>query len=1068
MLAEPSTIALALVLVILLTVAAVGVAVLILLNRFREKSVPSAASGSGQGVGNPPPTQPIPRQCPQCGAQLKPDVPEGLCPACLLQRGIATEGGAPAQSTPFTAPPLAEVAKLFPQLEILEVIGHGGMGAVYKARQPALERLVALKILTPRSGGDLDFAGRFTREARALARLSHPNIVGVYDFGQVRRSSAPSDETGQPGEPAVLNYFIMEYVDGSNLRQVEQAGKLTPREALQIIPQICAALQFAHDEGIVHRDIKPENVLLDKKGRVKIADFGLAKILGQQPDLRLTGARDVMGTPHYMAPEQVEKPQEVDHRADIYSLGVVFYEMLTGELPLGKFDPPSHKVHVDVRLDEVVLRSLAKSPERRYQHVSEVSTELENIAHNPGSATPPVAPISPWLSQQGFDYKSKATLFGLPLVHITAGMDPLTGKVRVSKGIIAIGGRAHGVIAIGGFAMGGMAIGGAAVGVIAMGGGALGILSFGGLAIALLLALGGGAIAPVAIGGAAVGYMVFGGGGFGAHVLAGNMQDPVAQQFFGHWGHALVDNVQLINAIIVIVALGFGVGLPLWIRKRIQSKDTPRVLERVQAWLAIMDAGNYGRSWENASPYFQRAVSREEWIGKGEKIRRPLAAVLSRRFRVGVFTGNGTRFVAKFDTDFDGMHATVETVTFTLQSNGDWRAVGYLIKPASEENSGWPLPVAVGTLLIAFFICGAFVIAFPRQALAPMIVMGISAGALIICLAYWIKLAAAGNSRRWLWPGVAMAVFAAGLFLFLVNLMNSRISGELAAERRVNRLVTDFPEAPDFSKPESTYAAWARAAARMDANALNRMQLNPPGPQRYLDWFTREQERDIVGTTVYGQAKILAVQTWRGDLANVIAEVPHPASAHLGRYSSVILVRNNGVWKDFTEQLFPSLTSAKKTFNDEKGMWQQMVDGSFSAEASTGNVPTSVFPSASSASAPRPEDKFFAEQPPVVVETYPATGAQDVAPGVTEIRVRFSKAMADGSWSWATAWEDSTPESIDAPHFLADGRTCIMKVRLEPGKTYAWWLNSDKFKNFKDQGGRPAVPYLLTFQTQSK
>src|SRR6185437_14628812 len=165
--------------------------------------------------------------------------------------------------------------------------------------------------------------GRFTREARALARLSHPNIVGVYDFGTVPRPFGVVDEKSETGKMPVLHYFIMEYVDGPNLRQVEQAGKLTPREALQIIPQICAALQFAHDEGIVHRDIKPENVLIDKKGRVKIADFGLAKILGQDADFRLTGARDVMGTPHYMAPEQVEKPQEVDHRADIYSLGVV-------------------------------------------------------------------------------------------------------------------------------------------------------------------------------------------------------------------------------------------------------------------------------------------------------------------------------------------------------------------------------------------------------------------------------------------------------------------------------------------------------------------------------------------------------------------------------------------------------------------------------------------------------------------------------------------------------------------------------------------------------------------------
>src|SRR6185437_14879676 len=247
----------------------------------------------------------------------------------------------------------------------------------------------------PRSRSDVDFSSRFSREARALARLSHPNIVAVHDFGTVGPVpglASPETPAGksETGRMPVLHYFIMEFVDGPNLRQVEQAGKLTPREALQIIPQICAALQFAHDEGIVHRDIKPENVLLDKKGRVKIADFGLAKILGQEADFRLTGAGDVMGTPHYMAPEQVEKPQEVDHRADIYSLGVVFYEMLTGELPLGKFDPPSHKVQVDVRLDEVVLRSLAKSPERRYQQVSEIKTDIENIAERP--AQPATSP----------------------------------------------------------------------------------------------------------------------------------------------------------------------------------------------------------------------------------------------------------------------------------------------------------------------------------------------------------------------------------------------------------------------------------------------------------------------------------------------------------------------------------------------------------------------------------------------------------------------------------------------------------------------------------------------------
>ncbi len=570
---------------VIIAISAAGITILLLLIYLARKL-------GAQPAKTPPPfasSAKATRKCPKCGAELKSDVPEGLCPACLLQHGLATEGGAPPGSPPFTPPPLSELAKLFPQLEILEPLGQGGMGSVYKARQPALDRFVALKILAPRSGGDLDFAGRFSREARALAKLSHPNIVGVYDFGQVSAPSTP-DPLARQSEAAAarpLHYFIMEYVDGPNLRQVERAGKLTPREALEIIPQICAALQFAHDEGVVHRDIKPENVLLDKKGRVKIADFGLAKILGQETDFRLTGARDVMGTPHYMAPEQVEKPQEVDHRADIYSLGVVFYEMLTGELPLGKFDPPSHKVQIDVRLDDVVMRSLANNPNRRYQRVSDVKTEIESIAEHPA-----VASNVPAWANRGLDYRSKATLFGLPLVHITTGIDPLTGSVRVSKGIIAIGGRAQGVIAVGGIAMGGLAIGGGAVGVIAMGGAALGLFSFGGLAIALILALGGGAIAPIAVGGGVIAYMGFGGGGVGAHIFAGNIHDPTARVFFASWARTLLANVQLINAVMIIFALCLGVVLPLWLQSRGQITNasrtptgTPASATRWGAWL---------------------------------------------------------------------------------------------------------------------------------------------------------------------------------------------------------------------------------------------------------------------------------------------------------------------------------------------------------------------------------------------------------------------------------------------------------------------------------------------------
>jgi predicted Ser/Thr protein kinase len=312
----------------------------------------------------------MPKQCPQCGAARPSGALEGLCPACLLRQGPDT-GPAPG-SVPFQPPTLEEVAKLFPQLEILAFIGKGGMGAVYKARQPELDRLVALKILPPQAAGGAGFAERFNREARALAKLNHPNIVAVHEFGQAG------------GSP----FFIMEFVDGLTLRQLEQAGRLSPGEALRIVPQICEALQFAHDEGIVHRDIKPENILIDKKGRVKIADFGIAKIIGgDEGGTGMTGTRQAIGTPHYMAPEQVEKPQTVDHRADIFSLGVVFYEMLTGQLPLGRFAPPSRKVEIDARLDEVVLRALEREPELRYQQAGEVKTEIDTIASTPPGAS---------------------------------------------------------------------------------------------------------------------------------------------------------------------------------------------------------------------------------------------------------------------------------------------------------------------------------------------------------------------------------------------------------------------------------------------------------------------------------------------------------------------------------------------------------------------------------------------------------------------------------------------------------------------------------------------------------
>lgn len=317
-----------------------------------------------------------PRSCPRCGSALAAtSSTAGLCPKCLIEVGLGTQAGAgssPAGSSEAKTPSVDELVGHFPALEILEVLGQGGMGMVYKARQRALDRLVALKVLPQDAARDPAFAERFQREARALARLSHPNIVGVYEFG----------------ETAGYFYLVMEYVDGADLRRVLQQRKLSAEEALRIVPAICDALQYAHANGVVHRDIKPGNILLDREGRVKIADFGIAKLVGGESlDPTLTQLRQRMGTPHYMAPEQVENPQNVDHRADIFSLGVVFYEMLTGELPLGRFPAPSTKVQVDVRLDEVVLRALEKEPARRYQQAGEVKTEVERISASPGGGS---------------------------------------------------------------------------------------------------------------------------------------------------------------------------------------------------------------------------------------------------------------------------------------------------------------------------------------------------------------------------------------------------------------------------------------------------------------------------------------------------------------------------------------------------------------------------------------------------------------------------------------------------------------------------------------------------------
>jgi len=358
-------------------------------------------------------------RCAKCGETIPADSPGGECPKCLLAAGLGAEGS-DLDLGPYS---LEELAEAFPQLSILEFLGQGGMGVVYLARQKSLDRPVALKVLSREVGEDPRFAERFDREAKALARLSHPNIVGVH-------------EAGRAGD---LFFLMMEYVDGTNLREALGDGRLTPEEALAIVPQICDALQFAHDRGVVHRDVKPENILLDREGNVKIADFGLAKMLNRSPgDLSLTGTDQVMGTLHYIAPEQMKEPKGVDHRADIYSLGVVFYEMLTGELPVGRFPPPSERVQVDVRLDEVVLRALEREREQRYQRVDEIKsgvTVITSSAPRPSPATPtPPPPRSETAPSADRRLSRLAVLgaLGLPIALLLIFAGAMSGTMKAA------------------------------------------------------------------------------------------------------------------------------------------------------------------------------------------------------------------------------------------------------------------------------------------------------------------------------------------------------------------------------------------------------------------------------------------------------------------------------------------------------------------------------------------------------------------------------------------------------------------------------------------------------------
>ena len=253
--------------------------------------------------------------------------------------------------------------------EVGAVLGKGAMGTVYRGRQLSLERSVAIKVMSADLVSQPEFVLRFKREAAALASLSHPNVVSIIDQGNI------GDHW----------FFVMEYVDGPTLRRLLSQKSMRLSLAIDLAVQVGRGLDYAHGKGVVHRDLKPENVLLSTDGGegyvAKICDFGLADMLySNRSYVNLTGSRISMGTVNYMAPEQRQDAGRVDQRADVFSYGVLLYEMLTGELPLGRYPEPSKRNRsLDRRVDPVVMRALELDARRRFPRVREVVNVLDQV-----------------------------------------------------------------------------------------------------------------------------------------------------------------------------------------------------------------------------------------------------------------------------------------------------------------------------------------------------------------------------------------------------------------------------------------------------------------------------------------------------------------------------------------------------------------------------------------------------------------------------------------------------------------------------------------------------------------
>lgn len=407
------------------------------------------------------------KTCPSCGADIDPDHPQGLCPACLLREALQSggpKGGARWQCTACqsalgedalfcsycgAAVPVAPAAegdplrkaletKLLGQYRLVRLLGRGGMGSVYLARDLTLDREVAIKVVKT-DADSREVFDRFRREARTAARLSHPNIVPLHAFGEVE---------GMP-------YVVMGYVRGESLAtRLRRDGKLPEDEGRRVLAEIADALDHAHRQGVVHRDVKPDNVLLeDESGRALLTDFGVAKALGKGDTL--TRAGSIVGTPHYMSPEQAAGRGDIDGRSDIYSLGVMAYAMLAGRLPfeggtaadvLTKHltqEPPPLRSLATALSDstaQVVDRCLAKDPARRWSDARSLKLALGAVEESP------LPDALHAVEGKGIPGAAIATLFFLFILAIFVGeaTGSLPPDVRYSVPTVVAGAMAFG------------------------------------------------------------------------------------------------------------------------------------------------------------------------------------------------------------------------------------------------------------------------------------------------------------------------------------------------------------------------------------------------------------------------------------------------------------------------------------------------------------------------------------------------------------------------------------------------------------------------------------------------